>query len=401
MFIEPSKRLDLIPPYLFTEISRVKQEALAAGIDIIDLGIGDPDQPTPQYILDALNNAVKNPETHRYDETPRGWNSYLQAAVNWYKNCFNVEINPNTEICQLIGSKEGLAHLAWAYLDEGDISICPNPGYPVYKVNSLMAGGKVYEVPLRKENHFLPILEDIPTEVAHHAKLFYTCYPHNPTGAHATLEFYQDLVQFCKEYKILLVSDMAYSTVCYDGFKNPSVLQVPGAKDIAIEFHSLSKTFNMTGWRLGFALGNADAVSTLQKLKSNIDSKQFPALAEAGAKALTENRNQETYDLYQKRRDILVGGLNKLGWKVESPKTAFYIWAPVPIHGMNSAEFSKRLLQEAHVLTIPGSSYGTEGEGYIRMSLTLMGDQNGERFEEVIQRIKKSRILDEFKDDVM
>lgn len=389
----PAKRLDLIPPYLFAEMSRIKAEAIAKGADVIDLGIGDPDIPTPLAIREALKFAVDNPATHRYDETPRGWMPMLSAAAEWYDREFGISIDPATEICQLIGSKEGLGHLAWAYVDPGDVAITPNPGYTVYKVNSLMAGGEVYETPLREENGFLPVLADIPTEIAKRAKLFYVCYPHNPTGAVATPDFYRDLVRFCREFDILLVNDMAYATVTYDGFRNPTVMQQEGAKDIAIEFHSLSKMFNMTGWRLGFALGNAEAVQTLQRLKSNLDSKQFPAIAEAGAVALREVDNSESQRIYQRRRDRLCDGLNSIGWEVHKPKASFYIWARVPRTDMSSAEFAKEVLERANVLVIPGNGYGGEGEGYVRMSLTLLGDENGERFDEVVRRIANSGLI--------
>ncbi len=390
---ERSKRLDSIPPYLFAEISRVKAEAIASGADVIDLGIGDPDLPTPAPVVEALAKAAHNPATHRYDETPFGWVSFIQAAADWYEREFGVRVDPNGEAVQLIGSKEGLAHLAYAYLDPGDVAIVPNPGYTVYKVNSLMAGGDVYETPLREENGFLPKLEDIPSEVARKAKLFYVCYPHNPTGAVATPEFYADLVRFCRDHDILLVNDMAYATVSYEGFRNPTVLQVPGAKEVSIEFHSLSKMFNMTGWRLGFALGNRDAVATLAKFKSNIDSKQFPAIAEAGAEALRNVDNSASLAVFQKRRDYLCDGLNAIGWPVRKPKATFYVWARVPVEGMTSAEFCKALLERAHVLTIPGNGYGTEGEGYLRMSLTLLGDREGERFQEAVRRIQASGLL--------
>jgi LL-diaminopimelate aminotransferase len=383
----------MIPPYLFAEISRIKAEAIAGGADIIDLGIGDPDLPTPQPVIDALKHAVDNPATHRYDETPHGWFSFLDAAAEWYKREFGPEIDPRKEIVQLIGSKEGLAHLAWAYCDPGDVLIAPNPGYTVYKVNGLMAGAEVFEPALREENGFLPVLSDIPTDVARRAKLFYVCYPNNPTGAVASREFYEDLVRFCREYDILLVNDMAYATVAYDGFKNPTVLQIEGAKDVAIEFHSLSKMFNMTGWRLGFALGNAEAVANLARMKSNIDSKQFPAIAEAGASALRSGSNRETIEMYQRRRDLLCDGLNEIGWKVNKPKATFYVWARVPREDMTSAEFCKELLQKAHIVAIPGNGYGTEGEGYVRMSLTLLGDTDGTRFREAVRRIAESGLV--------
>ncbi|MDR3691201.1 MAG: LL-diaminopimelate aminotransferase [Fimbriimonas sp.] len=388
-----SKRLDMIPPYLFAEISRVKAEAIASGADIIDLGIGDPDLPTPQSIIDALGHSANNPSTHRYDETPRGWVSFLEAAAKWYAEKFGVELDASTDLVQLIGSKEGLAHLAWTYIDAGDVSIVPNPGYTVYRVNTLMAGGEVFDTPLREENGFLPVLEDIPTDVAKRAKLFYVCYPHNPTGATATKEFYADAVRFCKDHDILLVNDMAYATVAYDGYTNPTVMQVEGGKDVAIEFHSLSKMYNMTGWRLGFALGNPDAVNNLQRLKSNIDSKQFPAIAEAGAYALSQVDNSHTIAMYQRRRDFLCDGLNSIGWKVTKPRSAFYVWSRVPNPDMTSAEFCKELLRRAHIVAIPGNGYGTEGEGWVRMSLTLAGDTDGGRFQEAVRRIANSGLV--------
>jgi LL-diaminopimelate aminotransferase len=388
-----AQRLELVPPYLFAEISRIKSEAIASGADVIDLGIGDPDVPTPNEVVEALCRASKRPETHRYDETPRGWKPFLRAAVSWYQREFGVEIDPETEALELIGSKEGLAHLAWAYVDPGDVAIAPNPGYTVYRVNSLFAGGAAYETPLRADRGFLPDLEAIPSGVAKKAKLFYVCYPHNPTGAVATRDFYQDLVRFCRDHDILLVNDMAYATVAYDGFRNPTVLQIPGAKDVAIEFHSLSKMFNMTGWRLGFALGNPEAIANLAALKANLDSKAFPAIAEAGAHALSSVSNAETLSVFQRRRDILCDGLNAIGWQVQKPKATFYVWARVPAPGMTSAEFCSELLRRAHIVAIPGNGYGSEGEGYVRMSLTLLGDKNGERFTEAVRRIGESGLI--------
>jgi len=388
-----AERLDLVPPYLFAEMSRIKAEAIARGHDVIDLGIGDPDLPTPKPVIRALQSAAESPETHRYDETPRGWRAFLRAATDWYAREFGVDLDPESEALQLIGSKEGLAHLAWTYVGPGDVAIVPNPGYTVYRVNSLFAGGEVFETPLRKENAFLPVLEDIPADTARKAKLFYVCYPHNPTGAVATQSFYEDLVRFCREYDILLAGDMAYATVTYDGFRNPAVLQIPGAKEVAVELHSLSKMFNMTGWRLGFALGNADALANLAALKSNLDSKAFPAIAEAGAFALTNEQNALAREVYQRRRDLLCDGLNGIGWRVEKPKATFYVWARVPRDDMTSAEFCKELLERAHIVAIPGTGYGSEGEGYVRMSLTLLGDRNGERFEEAVRRIKESGLV--------
>lgn len=390
---QPSARLDKVPPYLFAEIARVKREAAAHGVDIIDLGIGDPDIPTPQPIIDALALAANQPATHRYDESARGWPRFLQAASDWYFKTFGVRLDPATDLCQVIGSKEGLAHLAWAYVDEGDISIVPDPGYPVYKVNTLMAGGEVYETPLLAENQFLPDLTSIPTDVARRAKLFYVCYPHNPTAAVATTEFYQDVVAFCRDHDILLVNDMAYATVTYDGFQSPTALQVQGAKDVTIEFHSLSKMYNMTGWRLGFAAGNPEAVAALQKLKSNIDSKQFGAVSEAGATALLEVDNSATMRTYQRRRDLLCDGLAKIGWDVPRPQATLFVWARLPRTDMTSAEFCAALIEKAGVVVIPGSGSGPSGEGYVRVSLTLPGDKDGERFVEAVERIARSGLV--------
>lgn len=391
--VAPSKRLALIPPYLFAEISRIKREAIASGADVIDLGIGDPDIPTPTPVIEALAEAAREPSTHRYDESARGWKPFLEAAANWHQRTFGTHVNPDTEVAQLIGSKEGLAHLAYAYLDPGDVAICPSPGYPVYRVNSLMAGGEAFSLPLSEEQGWLPRLEDIPSDVARRAKLFYVCYPHNPTGAVAPLTLYKELVAYCREYQILLASDMAYAAVSYDGYQPPSVLQVEGAKDVAIEFHSLSKTFNMTGWRLGFSVGNPEAVQTLQRLKDNIDSKQFPAIAQAGAHALRHVDNAETLAIYRRRRDILCQGLAALGWKVPEPKASFYVWARVPAPNLTSAEFARLVLEKAHIVMIPGTGYGPEGEGYVRISLTLPGDRNGERFAEAVERLHQTGLL--------
>jgi len=386
--IARAKRLDMIPPYLFGEIAALKRKAAAEGRDLVDLGIGDPDQPTPTPIIEALAQAARNPATHRYDETHAGWTPFLEAVSAFSARRFGIEIDPLTEAMLLIGSKEGLSHLAWSYIDPGDISLVPDPAYTVYKVNTLMAGGEVYTMPLLEQNGFLPDLTAIPTEVAKRAKLLWLNYPNNPTGAIAPLSFYADAVAFAQENDLLIVNDAAYSEVYYGDYRPPSILQVPGAKEVAIELHSLSKSFNMTGWRIGFAIGNADAIGTLNKLKSNLDSKQFPAVSLAAAHALLHGDNQHTLDLYERRRDILCDGLNALGWNVTKPQSTLYIWAHVP-PGQTSMSFAKLLLEEAGVLVIPGVGYGEYGEGYIRMSLTVMGDKNGERLQEAVDRIAK------------
>lgn len=382
----PSRRLDAIPPYLFAEISRIKAEKLAAGADVIDLGIGDPDQPTPEPIVRALQRAAENPKTHGYDESPRGWKPFLESAAKWYQREYGVALDPSTEMLEVIGSKEGLAHIVWAFCDPEDVVLVPDPGYPVYRVHSKMAGATIHAMPLLEENDFLPNLANIPSDVAKRAKMMFLCYPCNPTGAVASARFFEEAVRFCREYDILLVSDMAYAQVSFDGYKAPAALQVEGSREYVVEFHSLSKPFNMTGWRIGFACGSSSAVGTLARFKDNVDSKQFPAVAEAAAFALLEGENSATMELYKKRRDALISGLSESGWKVKPPKATFYVWAKVPT-GETSAEFAKRLLEEASVLVIPGTGYGEHGEGFVRMSLTVRGDVAGERLAEAARRM--------------
>lgn len=392
--IERAKRLDKIPPYLFGEISAMKAKALSEGKSLIDLGIGDPDQPTPEPIISRLCEAAKDPSTHRYDESNSGYPKFLEAIAHWFQDRFQVELDAQKEALLLIGSKEGLAHMAWAFINPGDLSLVPDPAYTVYKVNTLMAGGDIYSMPLLEENGFLPDFSKIPDDVADRAKLMFLNYPNNPTGAVATEEFYAEAVAFAKKHNLLICHDAAYSEVAYDGYEPLSILQIPGAKDVSVEFHSLSKTFNMTGWRLGFAVGNEEAISALNKMKSNIDSRQFPAIDEAGAFALTElakDAMKSTLELYTRRRDLLVDGLNKIGWKVNKQKASLYVWARIP-KAYTSIEFAKLLLEEAGVLVIPGIGYGEYGEGYVRMSMTVEGDKNGEQLKEAVRRIAFANI---------
>ncbi len=383
-----AQRLSLIPPYLFGEIARLKSQALAAGRDLVDLGIGDPDQPTPDAIIEKLGEYAEDPTTHRYDESANGRPEFLAAGARWFKTRFGVDLDPATEMVQVIGSKEGLAHMMWATIDPGDIALVPDPAYTVCKVNTLLAGGEPYEVPLTAENGFLPELDKIPAEIAQRAKIIYLNYPNNPTGAIATLEFFEKAVAWAKATDTLILHDCAYSEVCFDGYRAPSILEVPGAKDVAIEMHSMSKTFNMTGWRIGFAAGNPDAVKALNTIKSNVDSKQFAAVALTAGWALENVNNDESLAIIKKRRDVLVDGLNSLGWKLEKPKASFYIWVPVP-QGHTSSTFSKLLLEESGVLAIPGLGYGKHGDGFVRMSLTVSGDKDGERIQEAVDRIAK------------
>jgi len=383
-----AKRLDLIPPYLFGEIARLKAAARAEGKDLIDFGIGDPDQPTPTPIIDRLYEEAKNPETHCYDESDAGDPIFLKQAAQWFHNRYGVEVTTD-QMVLLIGSKEGLAHLCWAYIDPGDIALIPDPNYTVPKVQTLLAGGQPYLMPLTIENNFLPDLTDIPTDVAKAAKLLFLNYPHNPTGAIAPLSFFNDAVRFAKEYDLLICNDCAYAEVGYDGYQPPSILQAEGAMDVAIETHSLSKTFNMTGWRIGFAVGNKEGISTLNRMKSNIDSKQFAAISRTAGWALLNASNAETFALYDLRRKRLIDGLNSLGWKLDYPKAGFFVWIPVP-KGYTSMTFAKELLEKAGVLVIPGLGYGENGDGYVRMSLTINGDKAGERVDEAIRRIRET-----------
>jgi LL-diaminopimelate aminotransferase len=387
-----AKRLDLIPPYLFGEIARLKAAARAEGKDLIDFGIGDPDQPTPTPIIDRLYEEAKNPETHCYDESDAGDPIFLKQAAQWFYNRYGVEVTTD-QMVLLIGSKEGLAHLCWAYIDPGDIALIPDPNYTVPKVQTLLAGGQPYLMPLTIENNFLPDLTAIPTDVAKAAKLLFLNYPHNPTGAIAPLSFFNDAVRFAKEYDLLICNDCAYAEVGYDGYQPPSILQAEGAMDVAIETHSLSKTFNMTGWRIGFAVGNKEGITTLNRMKSNIDSKQFAAISRTAGWALLNASNADTLALYDLRRKRLIDGLNSLGWKLDYPKAGFFVWIPVP-KGYTSMTFAKVLLEKAGVLVIPGLGYGELGDGYVRMSLTINGDKAGERVDEAIRRIRETLTLE-------
>jgi LL-diaminopimelate aminotransferase len=387
--LQRAKRLSLIPPYLFGEIARLKAQAIGEGRDLVDLGIGDPDQPTPEPILETLNRFAHDPSTHRYDESNAGVPAFVDDVATWFRGRFGVALDPKSEIIELIGSKEGLAHVAWAFIDPGDVALVPDPGYTVVKVNTLLAGGTPYEIPLLAENGFLPDLTGIPGDIVKQAKLLYLNYPNNPTGAVATREFFKQAVDFARETDTLIVHDCAYAEVGYDGYRAPSILEIEGAKDVAIETHSLSKTFNMTGWRIGFAVGNPDALKALNTLKGNVDSKQFAAIALTAGWALNHANNDASLELLKRRRDVLVDGLNSLGWTLEKPKAAFYVWVPVP-PGHTSATFAKELLENANVLAIPGLGYGAHGDGYVRMSLTVSGDHNGERLEEAVRRIEKN-----------
>ena len=383
-----AKRLDQIPPYLFAEIDRKKAEAIARGVDIIDLSIGDPDLPTPLPIVRSLQKVAGRPESQGYPPYT-GLPAFRKAIAEWYRRRFRVTLDPQKEVLALIGSKEGIAHLPLGLIDPGDVVLVPDPGYPVYKISTLMAGGVPYSIPLTMARKFLPNLSAIPTAVAKKAKLMFVNYPNNPTAAIAPKSFYQDLVAFAREFGIALCSDLAYSEIAFDSHRPLSLLQIPGAKDVTIECHSLSKTYNMTGWRVGMAAGNSELIRALSLIKMNIDSGIFKAIQTAAIGALTGNQSHipKMNKIYARRRDVIIGGLNSLGWKLEKPKASFYIWVPVPSE-FTSVAFAAYLLEKAGVLVVPGSGYGEYGDGYIRIAITCPEN----RMKEAIQRLTKEKI---------
>jgi len=383
-----SKRLDKIPPYLFATIDKKKAEVRATGVDIIDFGIGDPDLPTPSHIFKAMHEVLEQGKSGQYPPY-EGILEFRVAVADWYKKRFNVSLNPNTEVVSLIGSKEGIAHIFLGVIDPGDVVLTTDPGYPVYKMGTMLAGGEPYPIPLKEESGFLPDLESIPKDKVKKAKILFINYPNNPTGAVADLEFYKKVVAFAKKNDLLVCSDSAYSEVNYDGYVAPSILQVPGGKEVAIEFHSLSKTYNMTGWRIGMAVGNAQAIEALSTIKTNIDSGIFKAIQYAGVEALTGSQDciAKNNAIFQERRDALINGLKSLGWKIEIPKATFYVWARVP-KGFTSVSFCEEMLTKCGILVVPGNGYGKYGEGYFRAAITIPK----ERIAEAIQRMKDKNI---------
>lgn len=386
MRIEKAKRIDQIPPYLFAEIDKKKQEMRKKGVDLIDLGIGDPDLPTPRLIIERLKAAAENPRNHRYPSY-EGMIEFRTAVARWYEKRFGVHLNPQTEVLSLIGSKEGIAHVPLAFVNPGDYTLVPSPGYPVYRVSTLFAGGTPYFLTLRKENGFLPNLSEIPKEVAKKAKLLFINYPNNPTSAIAEKSFFEEVVSFARRYEIIVCHDAAYSEIAFDGYQPLSFMEVAGAKEVGIEFHSLSKTFNMTGWRIGFAVGHAEIVSMLGRVKTNIDSGVFQAIQEAGTEALIhfDTPFPEIISIYERRRDVLVKGLREIGLDVDLPKATFYVWFQVP-RGYTSAQFASFLIEKAGIVATPGNGFGEAGEGYIRMALTV----DEKRLDEAIKRLKQT-----------
>ena len=382
-----AERVENLPPYLFVGISRAIAAKKEQGIEVISFGIGDPDMPTPEPVLSALVEGSKKLSNHKYPET-EGLPEFRSRVAQFYNDRFGVKLDPATEVINLIGAKEGIAHAALCFIDPGDISISPDPAYPVYEIGTMFAGGTTHFVTLKESNGYLVDFADIPTDVAKKAKTLWINYPNNPTGAIAPMSFFEEAVRYCKEFDIALLHDAAYTEVTYDGYVAPSVLQAEGAMDIAMEFHSLSKTANMTGWRVGMAVGNPEMVNALMRVKSNIDSGLSQANQEMGIAALDlpsewlDNNNE----VYRKRRDKVVSVLNEIGVPAVAPKGALYIWTPVP-KGYTSAEFAQKLLDEVNVVVTPGNGYGPGGEGYIRLSLTIADDQ----IDEGLRRLSQLR----------
>ncbi|MEW6162715.1 MAG: LL-diaminopimelate aminotransferase [Nitrospirota bacterium] len=382
--VELSTRIRYLPPYLFASIDEMKQKAIVRGADLIDLSIGDPDIPTPPHIVNAMKVAVEKPANHRYPSY-EGMPSYREAVARWYRKRFGVKLDPQTEVLSLIGSKEGIGHIPLAFVDPGDIVLVPSPGYPVYSAGVLFAGGGNHVMPLNEKNDFLPDLDAIPKKVLRKAKLIFLNYPNNPTSAIAPVKFYEEVVRIALKYNIVVCHDASYSEIYYD--KRPSsFMQISGAKDVGIEFHSLSKTYNMTGWRIGFAVGNREVLAGLGKIKTNLDSGVFQAIQEAAIVALdTGDEILSTIrKTYQERRDVLYSGLKKLGMHLMKPRATFYIWARVPCK-FDSLDFVTYLLDRAGVLATPGNGFGEAGEGFVRFALTA----SVERIKEAVERIGK------------
>ena len=385
ILIKKARRINDLPPYLFAEIDRRKREALARGVDLIDLGIGDPDIPTPARVVEKLIEKASVPLNHRYPNSS-GLLEFRQAVANWYQQRFGVQLDAGKEVVSLIGSKEGIGNMAVAYVDPGDIVLVASPCYPVYHIGTAFSGGQNYFLPLKKENQFLPDLDSIPADIAKQAKLLWINYPNNPTAAVADRDFYKRVIDFATRNNVIVCHDAAYTEMGYDGYRPMSFLELDGAKEVGIEFHSLSKTFNMTGWRIGMAVGNAEIVSGLAQAKSNLDSGIFQAVQEAGIEALKlgDSIIEPSRKIYQERRDLLVSGLRAIGLDCEKPRATFYVWVATP-KGLSSAEFTAKLLDEAGVVTTPGNGFGDAGEGYVRFTVCL--DQ--QRLKEVAERIRQ------------
>jgi LL-diaminopimelate aminotransferase len=376
-----SKRLDNLPPYLFARIDELKEAQVRRGVDVIDLGIGDPDLPTPPHIVDALCSAARDPANHHYPSYA-GMREFREAVAAWYRHRFSVNLDPETEVTALMGSKDGIAHIPEAFVNPGDYVLVPDPGYPVYRTSTLFAEGRVHLLPLLGENDFLPDLSAIPPGVLKRARLLFLNYPNNPTAATAPMEFFEEVVDYAREHDLVVVHDNAYSEVSFDGYRAPSFLSAKGAMEVGIEMHSLSKTYNMTGWRIGMACGRMEVIKGLKQVKTNVDSGVFNAVQHAAIAALTGPQDciREASEIYQERRNILVGGLRELGFQVPLPQATFYVWMGVE----NGFEFARRLLNDAGIVATPGVGFGKYGEKYVRFAITRSAD----RIREALDRMR-------------
>lgn len=383
--MEEAQRIRQLPPYLFARIEKKIEKAREKGIDVISLGIGDPDQPTPDHIIEKLCEQAHNPLNHRYPSSV-GMITYRQAVADYYKNRFGVELDAKSEVVSLLGSKEGIAHISLCYLDPGDIALIPDPGYPVYGIGAMLAGGTPYKMPLKPENGFIPDLDAIPLDIAKKAKIMFINFPNNPTGAIANDAFYAKLIEFAKNYDIIVCHDAAYQDIAFEGYRPPSFMEYSGAKEVGIEFGSCSKSYNMTGWRVAWAVGNSRVIEALGRVKSNIDSGVFQALQYAGIAALTgpQEITVKMSEIYRERRDIVIEALNSIGWNMEKTKATIYVWAPVP-KGYDSISFAEYVFEKTGVVITPGNGYGEYGEGFFRIALTV----EKERMKEAMERIKQ------------
>lgn len=380
--------LDNLAPYLFAQIDKKRDALRSQGIDVISLGIGDPDMPTPEHIVDAMAEAIRNPANHQYPDYA-GALAYRTACARWIHRRFGVAVDPKTEVLALIGSKEGIAHIHTAFVNPGEYVLAPSIGYPVYSGGATLMHANTHFLPMHAENGWLADFDNVPADVLKRAKILFLGYPNNPTGAIATPEYFDKAIAFCRENGLLLVHDNAYCEISFDGYVAPSILERPGAKDVCIEMFSLSKAYNMTGWRIAFAVGNETAVQALGTVKNNLDSGQFTAIQDAAIAALEGPQEcvAEMRALYQHRRDLVLDALAAIGINCEAPKATIYVWAPVP-EGYTSAAFTEKVLTEAHVIVTPGNGYGPDGEGYIRISLTTPDA----RLLEAIDRIKQALV---------
>jgi LL-diaminopimelate aminotransferase len=383
-----AKRLSALPPYVFARLDELKARAREQGIDLIDLGMGNPDGLAPQPVIDAAIAALSIPKNHGYPPF-EGTANFRRAIAAWYKRAYHVELDPESEALPLLGSKEGLSHLALAYIDPGDVILVPSPSYPPHFRGPLIAGGEIYPLILKAENDWLIDIAAIPEQVARQAKILYFNYPSNPTTATAPREFFEEIVAFARHYEIMLVHDLCYAELAFDGYQPTSLLEIPGAKEIGVEFHTLSKTYNMAGWRVGFVVGNTDIIQGLRTLKTNLDYGIFAAIQTAAETALQlpDSYIKEVQERYRQRRDFLVAGLNELGWKIKPSKATMYLWIPTP-RGVSSADFAMNVLQNTGVVVTPGNAFGEGGEGYVRISLIADCDRLGE----ALRRLQQANV---------